>query len=201
VIKGQLTEDDFIGFQRLHAKQPPLRVWIAIAVFVLCMVMMLKVLLFDSPDALSLVYIFTLMVVLAVVLPVLWFVVLPWRWRKVFRQIAELKEPFGMELKEEEIVVTSELSTSRRPWKNFRKWKEDSKMILLYHADNLATMLPKRFFQPEEIDFLYRMIQVHKIPKNQWSTRKSLTVGCAAAAALVLCMLGYLLLGYYSMPK
>lgn len=35
---------------------------------------------------------------------------------------------------------------SRRAWKNYAKFKENEEMFLLYHADNMFEMLPKRWF-------------------------------------------------------
>jgi hypothetical protein len=161
---GQITKEDYVHFQRLHMKQPAY-------VYVLVVVILAAVFscyIATSPQWNSVVRIVSYLLpslVFGVFIYIFYKHILPNQWMKSFEQNRELSLPFGMEIDESGITITTELGRSLRPWKHFVKWKEDEQMLLLYHADNMATILPKRMFDEKDIAFLHSMVETHQIPQ------------------------------------
>jgi hypothetical protein len=93
------------------------------------------------------------------------YVFLPWRVKKMFFQQKELSLPFEMEITETGLVASNEIGNSNRPWANFRKWKEDQNLLLLYHSDLLFSMIPKRVFtSPEQVETIKALLAKSNVP-------------------------------------
>jgi YcxB-like protein len=83
-------------------------------------------------------------------LPLYWYVLLPKKMRKIFRQQRALQVPVTVELSASEFKGTSSLGTFRMPLKDFHKWILSKDMILLFHSDAVLHMLPRRCFASQE---------------------------------------------------
>jgi hypothetical protein len=112
-------------------------------------------------------FIVLLLVVTAMIVGLLQFVLVPWRARKIYNQQKELSMPFEMEIREDGLSASNELSSSRRPWNNFLKWKENRDMFLLYHSDVMATIIPKRFLKPEQLEAIKRHLRENNVPVDR----------------------------------
>src|SRR5215475_7227989 len=51
-----------------------------------------------------------------------------------------------IELSDEAFELRNEFGSSRIPWKNFVKWKQNKALLLLYRSDFVFQMLPGRIF-------------------------------------------------------
>jgi hypothetical protein len=89
----------------------------------------------------------TLLVPLAVgYLPLYWYVLLPRRIRKIFRQQKALQVPATIEISASDFKATSSMGMFQMPLTNFHKWMLSKNMILLFHSDAALHMLPRRAF-------------------------------------------------------
>ena len=93
------------------------------------------------------------------------YIFLPKRVKKIFFQQKELSSPFEIEFTDTSMLASNEFGNSTRPWKNFIKWKENKKLLLLYHSDMLYNIIPKRFFfDPQQIETVKTYLETNKVP-------------------------------------
>ena len=76
-------------------------------------------------------------------------VYLPRQVRRLHNQQKDLASPFTYQWDSMFLEAQGISGQSKRAWKNYAKYKEDEKIFLLYHADNLFEMFPKRWFRDE----------------------------------------------------
>ena len=194
---GKITEDDFIKFQQFHRKLPASSI---VFIFVLIIVMAIYYIFIVGREFLP--YSILACIIPTIIFPVFIFLyvryLLPNNWRKHYLQNKDLSLPFTMELGDDGLVITTELSKSKHPWNHFIKWKENSEMLLLYKADNIATILPKRIFDKQDIEFIHTKLKSlnileysneRKIPR--WKTTSVFML------IVILCFMFYLLYSYY----
>ena len=74
---------------------------------------------------------------------------IPWKTRRLYQQHKDLASLFTYTWNEDCIEAKSDSGQTRRPWENYLKHKENEKLFLLYHADNMFEMFPKRWFKDE----------------------------------------------------
>ena len=76
-------------------------------------------------------------------------IVLPKKVRRMYRQLKDLSSPFTYSWDAEFLEAQGRSGHSKREWRNYVKFKENEKLFLLYHADNIFEMLPKSWFQDQ----------------------------------------------------
>jgi len=76
-------------------------------------------------------------------------VYLPLKVRRLHNQQKDLASPFTYKWDPIFLEAQGISGQSKREWKNYAKYKEDEKIFLLYHADNLFEMFPKSWFRDE----------------------------------------------------
>lgn len=153
MINGQLEEIDYMNAQRLSMKLTWVQ-WIAcIAISVGALPAAIESFVFQG---VSVSYRLA-GISLAVVIILGWltwlfmrFVFLPVHLSRFVERQAPPNRHFEMSWNTEEIVIHSVNSRKSIPWSSFVKWREDSRVFLLYLPDNLMMFVPKRFFQNEE---------------------------------------------------
>lgn len=64
--------------------------------------------------------------------------------RRTFKQQKTLHKPAKLTWNEQGVVMQSEYGDARVPWADFRKTREDQRVILLYESDRLYRLIPKR---------------------------------------------------------
>jgi hypothetical protein len=72
---------------------------------------------------------------------------LPWSVRRAYRQ--QPPQPLSGHVSPEGLTVTSSDSPGTADWSLFFKWKANERVVLLYYADRLFTMIPLRGFATE----------------------------------------------------
>ena len=76
-------------------------------------------------------------------------VYLPLKVRRLYNQQKDLASPFSYKWDSIFLEAQGISGQAKREWKNYAKYKEDEKLFLLYHADNLFEMFPKSWFRDE----------------------------------------------------
>ena len=79
-------------------------------------------------------------------LSVYFFVLVPYRIKKSYSQHKALQRVVTFTTADEGLAFANENATGRVPWTDFRKWKENHKIFLLYITDQRFYVVPKRFF-------------------------------------------------------
>ncbi len=102
------------------------------------------------------------------------FVILPERIQKNYEQQKEIQAPIEMEITAEALKTSSQYGHAERPWSVFVRWDEDEDVLVIYHSDAMFTILPKRFFSPEQIAMVKAYLQANQVP-NQLPLRTRLT--------------------------
>ncbi len=81
-----------------------------------------------------------------------YYVYLPWNTRRIFLQQKEYAAPFEIEITPQALLAYSQYGYSNRPWADYRKWRQDEKLLLLYLSDVQYTVIPKRFLDDQQIE-------------------------------------------------
>ena len=71
--------------------------------------------------------------------------------RRVFRQQQQLNEKTDLAWNADGLRVRTPNLDGRTPWAHFRRWREDGRVVLLYHSDALFQFIPKRVLNPEQL--------------------------------------------------
>jgi hypothetical protein len=137
MIQGELQQTDYVRAQFLHMR--PRRSFAAIGVLLL---LLFAVAAFLGDGTLPLV-------ALLAFLGALFFVYIPWRARRAFRQYKALSEPIKVTIQDEGLHFEREHGSGLLPWAQIRKWKGSNQLILLYPADHIFHLLPRHFFMNE----------------------------------------------------
>jgi hypothetical protein len=144
-VVGQISFADFRAAQYVHLRPRPWLRYVGTLLLMLALVVLLVGLCADfatpSSHTNSL-----LMAALLVYIAAFFFVYLPWRYRRLYRQQKALHGPIRFQVAETGVTTTSSVGQVVFPWSHFHKWKEGKVVFLLYFSDALFTAVPKRFF-------------------------------------------------------
>lgn len=95
------------------------------------------------------------------------FVYIPWKARKTFRQQKSLQREMTLRFDDSGLAIEAENSQGRIPWSDFLKWKENDRLFLLYISDPLYHMVPKRLFKSSsEVDSVREVMRTHIGPSS-----------------------------------
>lgn len=76
---------------------------------------------------------------------------LRWRYRQTYRGQPSLQGMHSYCITDAGIATESLHGKGEAGWNAFTKWREDSNLFLLYKADNLFVMLPKRWLEQASV--------------------------------------------------
>jgi len=88
---------------------------------------------------------------IAAYLYAIFFLWMPYRVRKVFRQQKSLQVPTEMELTDTHFIASSANGSFQMPWKDFHKWKKNERMLLVYQSEAILHPIPLRAL-PDKAD-------------------------------------------------
>jgi hypothetical protein len=74
----------------------------------------------------------------------IYFLGMPYRVRRVFKQQKSLQAPVEMELTDTHFLASSANGTFQMPWKDFHKWKKNDRMVLVYQSEAVMHPIPMR---------------------------------------------------------
>jgi len=149
-VQVQLTEDDFVAAMQLHALRAP-RLWVIVGVVVVLLLIADFNFYAGSGEhsylllALGVIYAFVLLVVVP-------YLILPWRARKQFRQMAASRDRFEVVWDNDTVTITAANWMQKSGWRDFVRSRENEKLILLYISDYSFRIVPKRAFAQAALD-------------------------------------------------
>ena len=144
MLHGSITPTDYLNAQRLH------RARYARGYVILCIFLILAAFVLAAFYQRHLGVIVGLVGGLGLTVEILIATVfLPWQVRRLHAQQKDLATPFNYSWDDEYLEVKGANGQAKRPWRNYAKYLEDERVFLVYHADNIFEMLPKRWFKDE----------------------------------------------------
>jgi hypothetical protein len=151
----QLTPDDYIWANRLHARGN----WPRVAAIVIFIFAVFSVSLdagLRPPFHLSwrgfVAYGAVLLMIvgwMAILYLPIRYIFVPWRARRIFKQQKDLQQPFQVAWDADKLIVDTANANVRTPWSDFIRWRENDRLFLLYRSDVLFNMVPMRAFPGE----------------------------------------------------
>jgi hypothetical protein len=146
-IQGEITEQDYLRAQWLHMK-PRKAYRVASYVVLALFAAAYALLLFESVSLGDAWAAATLLGPVAVI--PLAGAFLRWLYQRIYRSQPSLQGTHSYQFTEAGFIAVSPHGRGEANWSVFTKWREDTNLFLLYQADNLFHMLPKRWFDPAE---------------------------------------------------
>lgn len=164
LLEVQLTAQDFLAAQRLHFR-PKLAFRWALYLFlaVLALMLALQVWVVARSGAMPRGW---------WVLPAglaygafLFFILLPWRVARIFKQNPGLAAPTRMKIVDEGLLLDSSRGQLRFGWPMLKRWKTNREMILVYHAGSQFHIFPRRCFrEPQDFERACEILRKHLGP-------------------------------------
>ncbi|HEX5314509.1 MAG TPA: YcxB family protein [Gammaproteobacteria bacterium] len=74
------------------------------------------------------------------------YVLIPIVAKRRFRASKALARPFRLDWNEDGLEIESAIGIARPPWSDFRKWRENGRLFLVYSPTGVARILPKASF-------------------------------------------------------
>lgn len=188
-INGQLTPEDYL--QAVHLNMRPGRLAAAV-LYILLGLLVLGILagIYPALAAGGLVESMTFLLPLLVIIlfiALYYFVLFPRRVRQIYEQQKEMTAPFEHEITPDGLITSNQYGYANRPWANFRKWRENKDLFLLYLSDLQFILLPKRFCTPEQLQAIRERLLANKIPEGGASYRgRLIAVGIYFAVLLLI---------------
>jgi hypothetical protein len=71
---------------------------------------------------------------------------IPFNARRMYKQRKDLQRECTFSVSELGLHFSTEGMAGTKPWTDYLSWKEGKDTVLIYIADNLYQMIPKRFF-------------------------------------------------------
>lgn len=84
-----------------------------------------------------------------VYLPAHFFLYVPYRLRRHFRQFKALQREQLLATTDTGLTTATEDGSATVPWSDLLRWKESNALFMLYVADSTYCLIPKRFFASE----------------------------------------------------
>ncbi len=160
-VEGQLTEKEHAAAQWLHLKPRPAFVIVGVLLVILSLVV-LWLSFFDLLNHQAKMARLAVLVFLGYLF-FHWTVVLPMKWRRIYRQQKSFQRPYKLEITDQGIIGQSENTQGTNSWNEYVRWKEGNGVFLLYWSDALFQVVPLRFFQADEQIVEFRNILREKV--------------------------------------
>lgn len=162
-VEGQLTEKEYAAAQWLHQKPRPAIAFAGILTLVL-LLLVLWHLLFGSYSHQTGALRWAVLAFL-VYLILHWTVVIPIKWRRLYRQQASLQRTYKLQISDQGISARSENLQGATAWSEYVRWKEGNGVFLLYWSDGLFQIIPQRFFPTDQQVLEFRKMLRERVGK------------------------------------
>ncbi len=166
LVTTHLTPEDYLAAQRLHFRPKPAVRWIGWGLLALFVGMLLQE---------------VIMIAQGLPLPRFWWalpaglaygallflIILPWRVGRIFKANPALLDPTETRITDEGLALQSKRGQLRFPWPMIKRWKRNSRYILVYHSSTLFHIFPRRSFaNPEDFEALAARLRAHVGPEQ-----------------------------------
>jgi hypothetical protein len=162
-INGKFELEDVKAAQALHARTGRLVTWLGYLMLGIMILLLVGGLVLALMGSLP----WTTILIPAFFLGFLaffQFYLRPYQITRAYNQHKELSSPFVMELTDEGYSLKNSYGSARIPWKDFAKWKEDQKVILLYRTDIMFNMVPKRLLQDDaQVQYIHEKLRQNNV--------------------------------------
>ena len=161
VIDVRLTVRDFLAAQRLHFRPKPAVRW-AIYLLTTFVAVMLAAEVWTIIRGERLPRGWWVLPAGLAYGAFLFFILLPWRVARIFKQNPALAAPTHTTIDENGLALDSSRGQLRFGWPMIKRWKANGEMILIYHSSAHFHMFPKRCFaQPQDFEYLGELLRKH----------------------------------------
>jgi hypothetical protein len=162
-MRIELAEADTLDATLTHWRGT--LIWLGVAGMVALAIALLEAL-WPSPGARAMVW-ETLMVTLAfaALAAAFRFLYMPRRARAVHRRLQQ--RPYELEFDDEHLVWRSDTGSGGNPWSAFVKWREGSRVFLLYRSRTRFQIIPKKAFANGAAIDAFRGLLRRRIPSRK----------------------------------
>jgi hypothetical protein len=94
-------------------------------------------------------------------IPISWHLLLPRRTKKTFLQMPAISLEQTLSWDDEAVMISSSQGQMRVPCKEFHRWTANDKQIIIYPADHVFYVLPRRIFASQQ-DFVALAELLHR---------------------------------------
>jgi len=163
-IKGTLQADELVAAQWVHMRPRALFAYLGLAIVIGCLWALWSF--FLGPPSPQAGWAGWLLLAAVVYILLMFFVYLPYRARRTYRQRKGIQRQLALSISDRGIYAENENGSATTPWGDFIKWKEGKSLFLLYLSDSSFLVVPKRFFSPETDTELFRKVLKDKVVSN-----------------------------------
>jgi hypothetical protein len=151
-ISATLTPEDYLKAQRLQLRRLLLRstvvAWMVFAIVPALTIYCVWQLISPPPEGIQ--WVAFLILGMAALLPLFYWILLPRQIHRAFAMQEWLKEPKEFRIEAERISIRSGGRTYTRAWKDFQKFEAHEDMVFLYESARNYHIFPRHWFAPEE---------------------------------------------------
>lgn len=160
-IEVRLTVQDFLAAQRLHFRPKPAVRW-AIYLMGTAVAIMLMTEVWAMVRGERLPRGWWLLPAGLAYGAFLFFILLPWRVARIFKQNPALALATRTTIDESGLLLDSSRGQLRFGWPMIKRWKASGEIILIYHSSSHFHIFPKRCFGPPgDFDRLRELLRTH----------------------------------------
>lgn len=151
-ISATLTPDDYVKAQRLQLRRLLLRssvvAWMVFITVPALTIYCIWQLVSPPPEGIN--WMPFVIVAMASLLPLFYWVLLPQQIRKAFATQEWLQEPKEFRINGEGLAITSASKTYTSAWGSFHKYEIHPDIVFLYESPRQYHIFPKRWFTAEQ---------------------------------------------------
>lgn len=105
---------------------------------------------------------FWVILTVAIYFTLLYFVITPWRVKRLFRQQKTLHVPAVLGFSDSHFSGSSEHGSFEMKWEDFHKWRKNKHLIMIYQSEALMHIIPIRAFESKaDVDSLEVILKKH----------------------------------------
>lgn len=184
-LKGKFELADLKAAQDLHARTNKFARWMIIILVGVLTLFIITGIVFALRNSISWTFLIYPVFILGF-LALYRYWLRPYQIARTYKQHKELASLFEMELTEDGYSIKNDYGSGKIPWKDFAKWKEDSRIILLYRTDNMFNMVPKRLLADEtQAQYVIEQLKQNHVKEASQVRNPVRTVLWSAVAILV----------------
>ena len=160
-ITVQLTADDYIRAQRLGLRPRPVLKYIGYIILILLACVFARQI-YDAVYRGKIDTNFWIVLGGISYFVLLYFVIMPVRMKRLFKQQKALHTPAELEFTDSHFSGSSEHGSFEMKWEEFHKWKKNKYLILIYQSDALMHIIPRRSFDSQtDFETLEAILKKH----------------------------------------